>query len=1096
MKGYGTALLVVLGLWSFGLCAQERLNYRFTAVGDLESVPDGVVTALERDRAGRIWIGTTRGLVRYDGYEFVNHSADPRRPEGPIANLVRSLLLAADGRLWIGYDGGVVSVLDPRHETFVHYRLDPGGRIGAGSLSVAALAEAPDGSIFVGTRGAGVVRIVPGRGVTERRRRTPDGESPLPEDLVYALAVDGAGVVWIGCADGLRRWSGGAEAISTVWRLYDADKDEELDPVYSLRVDGDRLWIGTLSGRLALMPLDRGPTQVLPPDPRTPAAMHDTVFDIEFMPSGEAWLARAGGIEIRSRTDARILGWIPPEPNRASGLRSSDVRNILRNDDGLVWIGGFGGGVQWHDPEARWVEVLSGEPGHGGVFAAPNIAAILERANGDLWLGMRGQGLAILGPDLKLKGGRPPTADSGSVYPLAWITALAEDAQGRVWIGGRDGLYLHQDGRPIRRFGVEEGLVAISVRRLYIDRRQTLWIGTSSGLYGLDLTREEARIERHALADGRAINGEINAFAEAADGRFWAGGASGLLVRAVSGFEVIDLGVGGVAVVGLLLDRAGRLIADTNAGLRQLEADGRVSIPPGSEGLGTDFGANLLDDEAGRLWTFRYVLDRRAGRRYPLPSDVSAEFGNGWFRAYTRLRDGRLLYGGSRGLLVIQPERFQPNDMAPEVHFSRIRIGERVLPATSEAVVLPPGDRSLSLQFAARAYRQPYAIRYAYRLTGVDPDWTHVDAHERSASYRNLVPGLFQFEVRGFGPDGSAGPIRRLMVEVRPWWWERASVRWVALAVVVLLVAVVLRWRFVLLKHQAVALESLVAKRTEQLSKAKQRAEQALERLELAQSRLIEAEKLASLGRVVAGVAHEINTPLGIAITAASRVQELARDSFAALLSGQMSKKGLAAWREHFEEGQTLLLKSLTRASQLIQSFKRLAVDQASEHRRRFDLARFLEEVRTTFTPTLSRAGITLEVECPAGIELDGYPGALFQVLTNLIENAQRHAFAGGRGGRIGIRVELLDGERIGLEVADDGLGMTPEVAARAFEPFYTTRRDDGGSGLGLHLVQTLTVGLLGGEIHLETMAGQGTRLRLALPRSAPHRGGETAAPA
>jgi signal transduction histidine kinase len=324
-------------------------------------------------------------------------------------------------------------------------------------------------------------------------------------------------------------------------------------------------------------------------------------------------------------------------------------------------------------------------------------------------------------------------------------------------------------------------------------------------------------------------------------------------------------------------------------------------------------------------------------------------------------------------------------------------------------------------------------------------------------------------------------------VQVLPAWWERRTLQLLGLALLLLGIGVLLRWRFVLLKREAAALEELVARRTGQLSAAKERAERALSTLELAQARLVEAEKLASLGRLVAGVAHEINTPLGIAVTAGSRLHELGRDSFEKLLDGKMSKRDLRAWQEQSAEGQTLLLKSLERASRLVQSFKRLAVDQASEHRRNFDLARFLDEVRTTFKPGLSRAGIGIEVEVEPGIQLDSYPGALFQVLTNLVENAQRHGYAGGTPGRLRICGQARE-DRVLVDVEDDGAGMPPEVAAHAFDPFYTTRRDDGGSGLGLHLVQSLVVGLLGGEVELDTAPGRGTCVRLSLPRVAPQR--------
>lgn len=1076
--------LLALMLWCGAASVQalQTLAYRFTTVGDSDTVPDGVVTALAQDRQGRVWIGTTRGLVRYDGYEFVNHLADPARPGAPAANLVRTLLLASDGRLWIGYDGGVLSVHDPRRGDFRQVLLRGDS---AGSASLSSLAEGPAGTLYAGTRGAGVFRIDVDQLTAEPLFGAAAEASGLAS-VVYALAAGPDGGVWIGSGEGLLYWSAPDRPIRTLWQLRGAQADGEIDAVYSLRLDGERLWVGSWSGRVAIHHLADGRTELLP-QPGLPLGVHDTIYAIERVAADEVWLARASGIELR-RADGERLGGILPEPERRSGLQGSDVRAVMKSADGLIWVGGFGGGVQWHDPEARWMQLLSGEAGHGGVFRQPNIASIHQRSTGEIWVGTRGQGVAILDPALRLVGGFPPVVAPVPGLPAGWITALTEDGSGQMWLGSRDGLFRREasSGRFLR-YGVEQGLSSPSVRRLALDRDGILWIGSSNGLFRTDPQGLPPQIERVRLLGGQVLAGEVNAFAEDSAGVLWAGGAAGLLRRRGDDFERIDLGLGPSAVVGLLIDADGVLWADTTVGLRRLPPGGAPEVPPGLEGLSGDFGANLLVDGLGRLWSHRYVYDLQSQQVHALPKDALAEFGTGWFRAYAGLADGRFLFGGSRGLLLVDPVRFAPQSREAPLSLSRIRIADRELPGLRDTLMLQPGERSLSVQFAAMDFRQPGSMSYGFRLTGVDADWIEVESNARTASYRNLLPGDYRLEIRAAGPGGRYGATLGVPVKVLPAWWERRTVQLLGLALLLALLIALLRWRFVLLQRQAAALEQLVQRRTQQLSAAKERAETALHTLELAQARLVEAEKLASLGRLVAGVAHEINTPLGIAVTAASRLQEINRDSATALLEGRMSKRDLRAWQEQSGEGQHLLQKSLERASRLVQSFKRLAVDQASEHRRRFELSRFLDEVRTTFAPGLTRAGVRIEVDCDPGIELDSYPGALFQVLTNLVENARRHGFEGRPSGRLHLAVRRLE-DRVLIDVEDDGAGMPTEVAARAFDPFYTTRRDDGGSGLGLHLVQSLVVGLLGGEVELDTAPGRGTCVRLSLPQTAPER--------
>jgi signal transduction histidine kinase len=239
---------------------------------------------------------------------------------------------------------------------------------------------------------------------------------------------------------------------------------------------------------------------------------------------------------------------------------------------------------------------------------------------------------------------------------------------------------------------------------------------------------------------------------------------------------------------------------------------------------------------------------------------------------------------------------------------------------------------------------------------------------------------------------------------------------------------------------------------------------------------------------LVAGVAHEINTPIGIAVTAASKLTEINADASERLSQGRMTKSDLGQWQAQNQEGQTLVLRSLERASRLISSFKRVAVDQSSEERRNFDLRAFFDEVQTTFAPSFKRSPHRLVVDLAESATLDSYPGALFQVFTNLIENAVTHAFADGQSGTM--RIEVLPPQRGSLEIrfSDDGSGMSEDVRSKAFEPFFTTRRDQGGSGLGLHLVHNLITGLMGGDIALGSAEGRGTQFILHVPLVAPRR--------
>ena len=266
---------------------------------------------------------------------------------------------------------------------------------------------------------------------------------------------------------------------------------------------------------------------------------------------------------------------------------------------------------------------------------------------------------------------------------------------------------------------------------------------------------------------------------------------------------------------------------------------------------------------------------------------------------------------------------------------------------------------------------------------------------------------------------------------------------------------------------------------------AKDQAERALHDLQRTQRSLVQAEKLASLGALVAGVAHEINTPVGIGVTAASYLGELTRQFRRTITEGALRRRDLDDFIDRIEEASAMILANLERAGTLVQSFKQVAVDQTSEARRPFELRGYLEGVLGSLAPQLKRTLHRVTLDCPEGITMDSYPGALSQVVSNLVMNALLHAFQPDVPGLIAIAVRR-DGEaEVVMEFTDDGRGIPPENLERIFEPFFTTRRSEGGSGLGLHIVYNIVVGTLGGRIAVSSAPGAGCRFTIGLPLTA-----------
>jgi signal transduction histidine kinase len=282
--------------------------------------------------------------------------------------------------------------------------------------------------------------------------------------------------------------------------------------------------------------------------------------------------------------------------------------------------------------------------------------------------------------------------------------------------------------------------------------------------------------------------------------------------------------------------------------------------------------------------------------------------------------------------------------------------------------------------------------------------------------------------------------------------------------------------------------ENAIAKRDaeDELRASKEKAESALLELNAAQQNLIDAERLAALGGLVAGVAHEVNNPIGISLTVASSFARRT-DQFDAEMrsSTPLRRSQLEEFVRSSRDASQQLVGNLHRAAELIQSFKQVAVDRSHAERRQFSLSEATDQIIASLRPVLKRSPITLSVDVPEGLVVDGFPGSYGQILTNLFLNAANHAFPDGRSGAITISAKPRGNDDIEIIFADNGAGMTPDVQRQAFDPFFTTRRNEGGTGLGLHIVYNLVTQQLGGRMMLESRLGQGTTFRIIMPRAA-----------
>lgn len=276
-------------------------------------------------------------------------------------------------------------------------------------------------------------------------------------------------------------------------------------------------------------------------------------------------------------------------------------------------------------------------------------------------------------------------------------------------------------------------------------------------------------------------------------------------------------------------------------------------------------------------------------------------------------------------------------------------------------------------------------------------------------------------------------------------------------------------------------LEERVEARTTELQDANQALEKSLTDLKQAQEDLVQSEKMAALGALVAGVAHEINTPVGIGVTAASYLKQKTRELEELFEAGKMKRADFEKYLNTAHDATASTLTNLNRAADLIKSFKQVAVDQTSEERRRFQLKEYIENLLLSLRPRYKRTRHTVEVNCPENLEICSYPGAFSQIITNLVINSLIHGFEHIEKGKM-VLYASLEGTQLFLHYQDNGCGMDAEQVEKVFDPFFSSKRVQENAGLGMHIVYNLVTRLLNGRIECQSALGQGTKFTIELP--------------
>ncbi|RMB04810.1 sensor histidine kinase [Eilatimonas milleporae] len=1087
-------------------------DIRFQHFGAEQGLTSPIISQADRDANGFLWLATYQGLFRFDGYRFRQFIHDPGNPNSLSGNRLRSVHVDSRGRVWAGTESSGVSMYDPQTGLYRRFGDDPRNADTYLNGQVLDLHEVPGGGLMFAVYGHGIVHLSADLETETHYRFDPEKPDGLASNLCVDIQIGPQDGVWVGCMNGgIQRWVQGTDRFERISQIAGFETDLPLARAAVMNFDrAGRMWIGTDGIGLLLWDRDKNTLDHIRPDQPPYNLRANFVTSVFEDMAGRVWVSyRDAGIDLIDphRQTSRHLGH---DPGNLQSLSLDGVFGTFQDDEGLIWVPTFGGGLNLHVPANDLVRSYTSRAGNPSVLSSYDFMRILAQLDdGRLLIAARDKmpalfrvvnGNFILDRELDLTPGK-----DGAV----WILTAMKARDGRIWlptIGGGVFVFDPKTGDLSKFEGADGG----GSPAIMEESNGLIWIGDFvRGVLLLD--PETGGVEEFA---SRYPNVDltnilpITKFHEMPNGDVWIGSRQGLYRLSADRQSLVRIGTGTGGqdrlvrgTVGTLRDTTGRLwiVGDQIAYTDDPLAENPAFVFPFDGAVFDSTSArSIVADGRGRIWI---ATDRHLIAHDPA-TETTRLFNAGWgiptgVPDYGGLagNDGQIYFTVPRTLFSVSEDLFEePLRLSPPV-LTHVTVDDRPLYGLSSAapsdIVVAPGERGFSVEFAAIDMAGANTLRYAYKLEGYDEDWTESDITRRFASYAGLPSGSYRLLIRASDRAGVFnGADISVPVIVQPAFYQRLWFLLLMVIVVCLALYGLYRWRTALLRQRQASLESEVADRTAKIDQQRQLLEHqnkemqdTMSALWQTQDKLVQSEKLAALGGLVAGIAHEVNTPVGLVVSGASQLQGEIHHLRKLFETNQVKRADFERFLGLGEELSLLTMNNAERAADLIKSFKRVSADQTSQQRTTIDLTTYIKDVLTSLKPMVRKTPHQVVMDGPEGISLTTNPGALGQVITNLVTNALTHAFPDNRPGTV--RVTVADrGDTVHLTVADNGRGIPAETRARIFEPFFTTRRGEGSTGLGLHIVHNFVVGALKGTIEVADVDTGGTLFDISLPKT------------
>ncbi len=1110
---------VLILLTCFRLSAQTKLsaNLRFGRIGVDKGLSHATVYCSFQDSQGFMWFGTEDGLNKYDGYSFEVYKSDPADARTISNNIIRCIFEDSKQTLWIGTDNGL-NIYNRSNGSFSHFQNSTSDPTSLSNNIISSIAEDKSGIIWIGTSG-GLNTFDPASQKFSVYKNNPSEISSISSNVITSLTID-QGVLWIGTA------GAGLNAFDLVTKKSRHFVSDNKDPqslseneITSLMKDrSGTLWIGTLNSGLNAMNTTSGKFTHYTSE--ADGLSQNSVFSVSQDKTGVLWIATmGGGLDVYDPITKKFQTFKYDRQNIES-LSSNKVWSVFEDNAQTIWISTSGGVSYFNRTISKFTtyQASSGTEGE----ANNSVFSVYEDVNGYVWTAILGGGLNVFSrSDGKFINEKFPFL-SNPLLRFSNIFSIYEDLDGTLLLGTTDGLILleRSTGKTTVYKNNPSDATSISnnyVRTITQDRSGRIWIGThGGGLNQFDKKNGTFTSYKNNPADPTSLNNNVvtDLYEEDKDGVLWVGTYGGGLnafdrkTKKFSAYKTDPDNLKSISsnfIHSLHHDADGNLwIGTYGGGLNVMDKSTSVFTHyTEREGLPNNIVNGILTDIHGFLWistnngicklkpsTEKKNSLLNFSRSYNVVDGLQNKFNqNACFIG----KNGWLYFGGSNGLNAFHPDSIHDNTIIPPLAITRFYLFEKptrmdTLITSKRTIDLKYNQNFFTFEFSALNFIFPDKNRYSYKMDGLAgvENWIYIGGR-RTIPFTNIDPGTYTLHVKACNNDGFWNEEGiAIVITIKPPFWKTWWFMILSAAAISLIIFTYIRIRTNALVKQNIVLEDKVNLRTHELSEKNIELTETMDNLRSTQDQLVQSEKMASLGQLTAGIAHEIQNPLNfvnnfseLSVDLLTELETVPDEEEKKFIVNDL-KQNLSKIVHHGKRADSIvkgmLLHSRTGAvekqatdiNKLVEEFLALAY-----HGMRAKDASFNSEMEKSLAPGLPAINIL--------------PQDISRVLLNIFNNAfyavdeKKKSSAKDYKPTVKITTKK-ESNKIVISIRDNGNGIPAEIKDKIFNPFFTTKPTGMGTGLGLSISYDIIAKGHQGELKVDSQKDEFTEFVIILP--------------